>query len=80
MNPKGATCFNVGRNGRVTGAGLRFDPVGYPGSSSLEMTRTASGGYILQSRPWPDNLAFCEDNDGVSFWHVTLALDVAPAN
>ena len=62
----------------MSGSGLRFDPVGYPGSSSLDVTQTGTNSYHVQTRPYPDNIAYCEDNNGISFWHVVLDVDVGP--
>jgi hypothetical protein len=33
----------------------------------------------VQTRPYPDNVAYCQDNDGISFWHVIMDFEVAPS-
>jgi len=71
-------CFLVARNGSVRGRGLRFSPELYPGSSSLDAQRTADGGYLLRTRPFPDNLGWCEENSGISLWHVEMEFTVRP--
>lgn len=71
-------CFLVSRNGRVTGRGLRFDADGYAGSSDLIRENLGNGFWRIHS---PEGaLAWCEDNSGISLWHVSVDLQVQVLN
>jgi len=72
-------CFKILRSGKASGYGLRFNPGAFPGSSPVDVAQLAAGHYRVQTRPYPDNLAFCEDNSGVSFWHVVVDFEVQAA-
>lgn len=67
----GSYCFYRAKNGSLSGKGLRFDPVNYPKSSYLRYKQTASSWHVY-SAPYPDNLAYCEGDAGISYWHVTV--------
>lgn len=72
----GPACFHVDRNGRIMGLGLRLDSQNFPGSNNL--VRNDLGGGLLHvfTAPYPNNVAFCEDDSGVSYWHVVVDLQV----
>lgn len=72
------SCFEVGNSGRKTGRGLRFDAVNFPGSNSLVVTSLGNGAWQARTAPYPNNVAYCENDDGISFWHVDMDLVVAP--
>jgi hypothetical protein len=69
-------CHKIGRNGKLTGRGLRFDPVNAAGSNAVMVEDLGGGLWHFFSAPYPNNLAYCEDNSGVSFWHVNVDLMV----
>lgn len=69
-------CFTTGRNGRTAGVGMRFDPSAYPGSSSLLVSGSVETGYLVSTRPYPDNLAYCDTNGTVDLWHVDMRIDI----
>lgn len=65
------------KSGKTRGLGLRFNPehASFPGSDFLDVT---DDGTTLRftSKPYPDNVAGCENEDGVSYWHVDVDLEV----
>jgi hypothetical protein len=65
-------CFIVGKSGRVTGRGLRFDADNYAGSDDLIREDLGDGLWRISSPPGA--LAWCEDNSGISRWHVNVVL------
>jgi hypothetical protein len=67
-------CFLVDRRGKVSGRGLRFDADNYAGSDDLIREDQGNGAWRIYSPP--EALAWCEDNSGISFWHVTVDLQV----
>ena len=72
----GTSCFKVGRSGRISGMGLRFDAVNFPGSNSLVVTTLAPHShYRVRTQAYPNNLAYCENDSGISFWHVVVDLE-----
>lgn len=65
-------CFMVSKSGRVTGRGLRFDVDSYAGSDDLIREDLGGGQWRIYSPPGA--LAWCEDNSGISRWHVNVEL------
>ncbi|HEX9165385.1 MAG TPA: hypothetical protein VF862_05715 [Gemmatimonadales bacterium] len=63
-------CFLVSRTGKVSGRGLRFDADNYVGSDDL--IREDQGNGLWRFYSPPDALAWCEDNSGISLWHVVV--------
>lgn len=73
----GALCAFTQQSGKTSGLGLRFNPehATFPGSDFLDVT---DDGTTLRftSKPYPDNVAGCENEDGVSYWHVDVDVEV----
>jgi hypothetical protein len=65
---------------KVSGLGLRFDAIGYPGSNSVEVIDHGAGVYEYQTRPYPDNMGFCEDDTGAYFVHASFRVIASPNN
>lgn len=65
------------KSGKTSGLGLRFNPehATFPGSDFLAVS---DDGTTLRftSKPYPDNVAGCENEDGVSYWHVDVDVEV----
>jgi hypothetical protein len=76
-NSSVTSCFEVSRNGRISGQGLRFDAANFPGSNWLVVeTITPNSHYRIHTAPYPNDLAYCKNNNGVSFWHVVVDLEL----
>lgn len=71
-----SSCFEVSRNGRYSGQGLRMDATNFPGSNSLEVIELGTRHYRMRTRPAPDNVAYCHDGNAVTFWHVAVDMEV----
>lgn len=71
-----ATTINAGNNGTpICGTlGLRYTSVTFPGSSDVIREDLGSGLWHMYTRPWPDNMAYCENGGIVTFWHVSFDL------
>lgn len=70
-------CFDIDRRGRVGGGqGMRFDPNTFPGASTIQVTQLGDLHYRMQTRPYPDNIAGCNSNGVLTFWHVDVDLTV----
>jgi hypothetical protein len=67
-------CFLVSRTGKVSGRGLRFDADNYVGSDDL--IRENLGSERIRFYSPTDALAWCEDNSGISLWHVVVDFTV----
>jgi hypothetical protein len=80
INSGGGVCFHVDRRGSLSGRGLRFDPVNYPGSNSLIRDNLGGGQYHIYSAAYPDNIAYCEGDTGITFWHVVVDLNIQVLN
>lgn len=71
-------CLHLSRKGTYTGAGMRFWSAGYPGSNDLVVTIGPAGYWHVTSQPYPDNVAYCDGDAGLTYWHVDVDLNVAP--
>lgn len=69
-------CYHVARNGSLSGLGLRLDSQNFPGSNNLIRDNLGNGLWHIYSAPWPGNMAYCEGDNGVSFWHVVVDIQV----
>lgn len=77
VNSHGA-CVHQTSSGNWSGLGLRLDSVGFPGSNSVIVTDHGDGVFEYATQPYPDNMAFCEDDTGTYFLHVSLRVTVSP--
>lgn len=58
--------------------GLRFDAQSFPGSNFLQVTQLGGRMYRVRTAVYPHNLGYCENDGGISFWHVTMDVKVGP--
>jgi hypothetical protein len=72
-----ATTINASGSTPFCGtAGLRFTSATYPGTSDLAREDLGGGLWHMYTRPWPDNLGYCENNGVVRYWHVSMDMHV----
>lgn len=69
-------CYHVGHNGSLSGLGLRLDSQNFPGSNNLIRENLGNGLWHIYTAPYPGNLAYCEGDNGISFWHVVVNIRV----
>jgi hypothetical protein len=74
FGPAGASTVNAA--GSCGSIGLRFSPITYPGSDDLIRDDLGGGRWHMYSRPWPDDVAYCDNGTSVTFWHVAVDLYV----
>jgi hypothetical protein len=60
--------------------GLRFTPVTFPGTSSVIRDDLGNGQWHLYTRPYPDNIGYCENGGAVAYWHVSFDIQVQILN
>ena len=70
-----ATTINASGSTPFCGSlGLRYTPVTFPGTNHVVREDMGNGRWHMYTLPWPDNLAYCE-NDGIAaYWHVSFDL------
>ena len=73
----GPACFHITKSGRISGLGLRLDADNYPGSNDLIREDLGGGQWHAYTAPWPNNVAFCEDDTGTSYWHVNVDITIS---
>jgi hypothetical protein len=56
--------------------GLRYTSVTFPGTSDVVRDDVGGGLWHMYTRPWPDNVAYCENGGVAAYWHVSLDLHV----
>lgn len=56
--------------------GLRFTPVTFPGTSDVARDDLGGGLWHMYTRPYPDNIGYCENDGRVAYWHVSFDLYV----
>lgn len=54
--------------------GLRFTSVTFPGSSDVVREDQGGGLWHMYTRPWPDNIGYCENGGVAAYWHVSFDL------
>ena len=72
-----ATTINAGGSTPFCGSlGLRYTPVTFPGTSTVVRQDLGGGQWRMYTRPWPDNIGYCENGGVVAYWHVSFELYV----
>ncbi len=56
--------------------GLRLDSQNFPGSNDLIREELGNGLWHLYTAAYPANLAYCENNGVISYWHVVMSIRV----
>lgn len=54
--------------------GLRYTSVTFPGTSDVVREDLGGGLWHMYTRPWPDNIGYCENGGVVAYWHVAFDL------
>ena len=68
-------CNAIDRKGNYAGGtGLRLNPNSYPGTSGIISDDLGGGMWRFHTADFPDNLAYCEENGTVTYWHVDIDL------
>jgi hypothetical protein len=72
-----ATTINASGSTPFCGSlGLRYTPVTFPGTNHVVREDLGGGLWRMYTRPWPENIAYCENNDIAAYWHVSFDLYV----
>lgn len=72
-----ATTINASGSAPFCGSlGLRYTPVTFPGTSSVARDDLGNGLWHMYTRPYPDDIGYCENDGVVAYWHVTFDLMV----
>lgn len=69
-----ATTINANSTTFCGSLGLRFTSVTFPGTSDVVRDDLGGGHWQMHTRPWPDNIGYCENNGVVAYWHVSFNL------
>ena len=71
-----AAASTINAAGSCGTVGLRFTSVTYPGSNDLNRVDLGGGHWHMYSDAYPNNLAYCDNGSGVTYWHVAVDLNV----
>jgi hypothetical protein len=72
-----ATTINASGSTPFCGTlGLRYTSTTFPGTSDVVREELSGGLWHMYTRPWPENIGYCENNGVVAYWHVSFDLTI----